>query len=156
MQALSDLFVQVLKLAQECGLIKLGTIGVGGTKIRANASRHKAMSYDRMQKAERALKEQIDALLAKAKAADAAERNEPEPDARRRLPNEKTALPSSGLLKHALRIVNARPISHADAPTTMFLPMTRASRKRSRASNTSLANPNPTPRTTSPIRKAGS
>ena len=80
LQELSDLFVQVVKLAKECGLIKLGTIGIDGTKIKANASRHKAMSYDRMQKAERELKEQIDALLAKAKAADTAERNEPELD----------------------------------------------------------------------------
>ncbi len=80
LQELSNLFVQVVKLAKECGLIKLGTIGVDGTKIKANASRHKAMSYNRMQKAERELKEQIDALLAKAKAADAAERNAPELD----------------------------------------------------------------------------
>jgi transposase len=78
LKELSDLFVQVVKMAKECGLVKLGTIGVDGTKIKANASRHKAMSYERMQKAERELKEQIDALLARAKAADAAERNEPE------------------------------------------------------------------------------
>lgn len=77
---LSNLFVQVVKMAKECGLVKLGTIGVDGTKIKANASRHKAMSYGRMQQAERELKEQIDALLAKAKAADAAEKNEPELD----------------------------------------------------------------------------
>jgi transposase len=80
LKELSDLFVQVVKLAKECGLVKLGTIGVDGTKIKANASRHKAMSYDRMQQAERELKEQVDALLAKAKAADAAEKNEPELD----------------------------------------------------------------------------
>lgn len=80
LKELSDLFVQVVKMAKECGLVKLGTIGVDGTKIKANASRHKAMSYDRMQKAERELKEQIDALLAKARAADAAEKNEPELD----------------------------------------------------------------------------
>lgn len=80
LKELADLFVQVVKLAKECGLVKLGTIGVDGTKIKANASRHKAMSYDRMQQAERALKEQVDALLAKARAADAAERNEPELD----------------------------------------------------------------------------
>ncbi|WP_273673013.1 hypothetical protein [Janthinobacterium fluminis] len=61
-------------------MVKLGMIGVDGTKIKANASRHKAMSYDRMQQAERALKEQVDALLAKARVADAAERNEPERD----------------------------------------------------------------------------
>lgn len=80
LKELSDLFVQVVKLAKECGLVKLGTIAVDGTKIKANASRHKAMSYDRMKKAESELKEQIDALLAKAKATDEAEKNEPELD----------------------------------------------------------------------------
>jgi len=80
LKELSELFVQVVKLAKECGLVKLGTIAVDGTKIKANASRHKAMSYDRMKKAELELKEQIDALLAKAKAADDAEKNEPELD----------------------------------------------------------------------------
>lgn len=77
---LSNLFVQVVKLARECGLVKLGTIAVDGTKIKANASRHKAMSYERMKKAEQELKEQIDTLLARAKAADQAEKNEPELD----------------------------------------------------------------------------
>ena len=61
-------------------MVKLGTIAVDGTKIKANASRHEAMSYERMKKAELELKAQIDALLAKAKAADQAERNEPELD----------------------------------------------------------------------------
>jgi transposase len=80
LKELSDLFIQVVKLARECGLVKLGTIAVDGTKIKANASRHKAMSYERMQKTELELKAQIDALLAKAKAADQAERNEPDLD----------------------------------------------------------------------------
>ena len=80
LKELADLFVQVVKLAKECGLVKLGTIGVDGTKIKANASRHKAMSYERMRQAERDLKDQVEALLAKAKAADAAEKNEPELD----------------------------------------------------------------------------
>lgn len=80
LKELSDLFVQVVKLARECGLVKLGTVAIDGTKIKANASRHKAMSYDRMKKVEQELKEQIDALLAKAKAADLAEKNEPELD----------------------------------------------------------------------------
>jgi hypothetical protein len=77
---LSELFVQVVKLAKECGLVKLGTVAVDGTKIKANASRHKAMSHERMKKSELELKAQIDALLAKAKAADDAEKNEPELD----------------------------------------------------------------------------
>lgn len=80
LKELSDLFVQVVMLAKECGLVKLGTVSIDGTKVKANASRHKAMSYDRMKKAELELKAQIDALLAKAKAADEAEKNEPELD----------------------------------------------------------------------------
>jgi len=80
LKELADLFVQVVKLAQEMGLVKLGTVAIDGTKIKANASRHKAMSYERMQQAEAELKAQIDALLERAKTADAAEANEPEVD----------------------------------------------------------------------------
>ena len=80
LKELADLFVQVVKLAQEMGLVKLGTVAIDGTKIKANASRHKAMSHERMQQAESELKAQIDALLERAKTADAAEANEPEVD----------------------------------------------------------------------------
>lgn len=80
LKELADLFVQVVKLAQEMGLVKLGTVAIDGTKIKANASRHKAMSYERMQQAEGELKAQIEALLERAKTADAAEANEPEVD----------------------------------------------------------------------------
>lgn len=77
---LSELFVQVVRLAREMGLVKLGTVAVDGTKVKANASRHKAMSYSHMLKAEAELKAQIQALLDKARAADEAEKNEPELD----------------------------------------------------------------------------
>jgi transposase len=77
---LSELFVQVVRLAREMGLVKLGTIAVDGTKVKANASRHKAMSYGHMLKAEAELKAQIDALLKRAQQADEAEKNEPELD----------------------------------------------------------------------------
>lgn len=80
LKELSDLFVQVVKLAREMGLVKLGTVAIDGTKIKANASRHKAMSYERMKQAEIELKSQIDALLARAKATDEAEADEPELD----------------------------------------------------------------------------
>ena len=80
LQELAALFVQVVKLAGECGLVKLGVIAVDGTKLRANASKHKAMSYERMQLREVELKAQIDALLARAKQADVAEAGEPELD----------------------------------------------------------------------------
>lgn len=77
---LSALFEQVVKLARECGLVKLGVIAVDGTKVKANASRHKAMSYGRMQQAEAALKQQIAALLERARATDTAQADEPEQD----------------------------------------------------------------------------
>ena len=77
---LAALFVQVVKLARECGLVKLGTIAVDGTKLKANASRHKAMSYQRMMQAEAELKAQVEALLERAQATDTAERNDPELD----------------------------------------------------------------------------
>jgi transposase len=80
LKELSDLFVQVVKLAREMGLVKLGTVAIDGTKLKANASRHKAMSYERMQQAEAELQRQIDALLERANGADAAEAGEPELD----------------------------------------------------------------------------
>lgn len=80
LEELAALFVQVVKLARECGLIKLGTIAVDGTKVKANASRHKAMSYKRMLESEVELKAQIDALLECARQTDAAEKDEPELD----------------------------------------------------------------------------
>ena len=80
LEEFSALFVQVVKLAREGGLAKLGTIAVDGTRIKANASRHKAMSYERMQRTELELTAQIEALLARAKATDEAEKNEPELD----------------------------------------------------------------------------
>jgi hypothetical protein len=61
-------------------LVKLGTVAIDGTKVKANASRHKAMSYERMQQAEAELKAQIDALLQRAKRSDEAEADEPELD----------------------------------------------------------------------------
>lgn len=80
LKELSELFVQVVRLAHEMGLVKLGTIAVDGTKVKANASRHKAMSYGHMLKAEAELKAQIAALLNRAKSADEAESKEPELD----------------------------------------------------------------------------
>lgn len=80
LKELSELFMQVVRLAREMGLVKLGTIAVDGTKVKANASRHKAMSYGHMLKAEVELKAQIEALLNRASTADEAEKNEPELD----------------------------------------------------------------------------
>jgi transposase len=68
-----NLFVQVLKLCVKAGLVKLGHVALDGTKLKANASKHKAMSYERMQKEEERLREKVKALLAQAEAADAEE-----------------------------------------------------------------------------------
>ncbi len=71
--ALSDLFVQVLALCQKAGLVGLGHVAVDGTKLRANASKHKAMSYERIVKAEDELAAEVESWLDKAGEVDAAE-----------------------------------------------------------------------------------
>ena len=71
--ALAGLFTQVLALCQRAGLVTLGHVALDGTKILANASKHKAMSYGRMGEAERKLEAEVAALLAQAAQVDAAE-----------------------------------------------------------------------------------
>jgi len=73
LKALAGLFVQVLKLAEKAGLVKLGHVALDGTKIKANASKHKAMSYDRMRRREAELMAEVDRWLNAAEAADADE-----------------------------------------------------------------------------------
>lgn len=73
LKALESLFVQVVGIARECKMVRLGTVAIDGTKIQANASRHKAMSYGRMLEAEKVLQEQIQDLLRKAEAVDCTE-----------------------------------------------------------------------------------
>ncbi len=73
LEALSGLFTQALLLCSEAGLVKLGHVAIDGTKIKANASKHKAMSYKRMNETETRLQQEIDALLRQAEATDAAE-----------------------------------------------------------------------------------
>lgn len=68
-----ELFVQVVRLAKRMGLLKLGTVALDGTKVKANASKHKAMSYERMQQQEQKLAAEIQELLEKAEQVDAAE-----------------------------------------------------------------------------------
>ena len=70
---LEGLFVQVLRLCQEAGLVKLGHVSLDGTKVRANASRHKAMSYGRMKEEEQRLRKEIRDLLNRAEVTDAEE-----------------------------------------------------------------------------------
>src|ERR1700687_5229923 len=73
LKALGALFLQVLKLCETAGLVKLGHVALDGTKIKANASKHKAMSYERMKKREAEWQAEVARMLAAAEAADAEE-----------------------------------------------------------------------------------
>jgi transposase len=70
LEALKGLFKQVLKLCQKVGMVKLGHVALDGTKMRANASPHKSMSYGRMKKAEEELKAEVDRWFAEAERID--------------------------------------------------------------------------------------
>jgi hypothetical protein len=69
-EALQGLFVQVLQLCQEAGLVKLGHVALDGSKIKANASKHKAMSYGRMNKSEAELQAIVSSWFKQAAASD--------------------------------------------------------------------------------------
>ena len=70
LKALAGLFLQVLKLCQKAGLVKLGHVALDGTKVKANASKHKAMSYKRMKEEEARLEIEIKEMLQKAEVVD--------------------------------------------------------------------------------------
>jgi transposase len=82
------LFVQVVELAREMGLVRLGHLSIDGTKVRANASKHKAMSYGRMLEQESKLEAELAELLEKARATDQAEDEAGAPADSHRLPEE--------------------------------------------------------------------
>ena len=73
LEAFQDVFVEVLRLAAEAGMVKLGNVSIDGTKIQGNASRHKAMSYGYMKKEEQRLRAEIEALMKQAQCQDASE-----------------------------------------------------------------------------------
>src|SRR5712675_391233 len=73
LQDIEGLFVRVLELAREMGMLKMGTVALDGTKIHANASRHSALSYEHAGRIEEQLKAEVADLMARAEAADAAE-----------------------------------------------------------------------------------
>lgn len=73
LQNIAELFMQALQLCDKAGLIKLGHVAIDGTKLKANASKHKAMSYDRMTEKEKQLREEVEKLLAQAAQADSEE-----------------------------------------------------------------------------------
>jgi len=72
-ETLKGLFEQILKMALELGAMKLGGVALDGSKVKANASKHKAMSYDRMGEQEKAIRQEVKEMLAQAEAVDAEE-----------------------------------------------------------------------------------
>jgi transposase len=92
LEALAGLFAQVLLVAKEAGLVKLGHVAIDGSKVKANASKHKAMSYGRMIEEEKRLQAEIERLLRAAVAEDEAE------DARHGSDNQGDELPEE--LRH--------------------------------------------------------
>jgi primosomal protein N'' len=80
--AFETLFVQVVAIAREAGVVQLGALAVDGSKVKASASKHKAMSYGRMRDEERRLRDQIASLTSQAAATDAAEDAAHGPDSR--------------------------------------------------------------------------
>src|SRR4051812_39381554 len=73
LKALANLFHQVLRLCQRAQMVRLGHVALDGTKLKANASKHKAMSYGRMKQAEPQLAQEVQSWFDKAQAADAAD-----------------------------------------------------------------------------------
>jgi hypothetical protein len=92
-EAITAAFKQVLKLAREMGVLRVGTVSVDGTHIKANASKHRSVRYDRAKDLEEQLTADIEELLAKAEAADSEEAEDgarlPEEIARRESVREK-------------------------------------------------------------------
>jgi transposase len=108
-ETLQNLFEQVLAMALECGAIKLGRVSLDGTKLKANASKHKAMSYARMKEKQQQLKEEVKQLLDQAAAADEQEDRQYGSKRGDELPEElrrrETRLAK---IKHAKKVVEQR------------------------------------------------
>ena len=73
LEEFQQLFIELVRIAREAGVIRLGTVAVDGAKVRANASKHKAMSYGRMKEAEQRLRREIEELTEQAARVDAEE-----------------------------------------------------------------------------------
>jgi len=131
--ALEGLFVQVLRLAREAGALSVGRVAIDGSKIRANASKHKAMSYGRMVEKERQLEHEVHQLLTQAEATDAQE--DEEHGAHRRgdeLPEELSRRETRlARIREAKRVLEER--AQAEAPTKASTPEPKAAAPKDKA-----------------------
>jgi len=129
--ALRGFFEQVLRLARDLGTLRVGRVAIDGSKVKANASKHKAMSYDRMRDKQKQLRAEIDQLLAQAEATDAAEDAEYGADQRGdELPAELQRRESRlKRIREAIRVLKARTKDEAAAagpPTDSVKPDPKA------------------------------
>jgi transposase len=129
--ALKGFFEQVLRLAKELGALRVGRVALDGSKVKANASKHKAMSYGRMREKQQQLRDEVKQLLAQAEAADAAEDAEYGADSRGdELPAELQRRESRlTRIREAKRVLEARAKEEAAAagrPAESAKPDTKA------------------------------
>jgi Transposase domain (DUF772) len=163
LKALSDLFKQVLHLCEKAGLVKLGHVALDGTTIKANASRHKAMSYGRMEERASQLEAEVAKWLSAAEAADAEEdklygrdkTGEEMPDwvADKQRRAEKIRQAKAELETEVKAAAEAKLKAQAEAAEKQE---SEGRRKGGRSTARPSTVPDPTPRRTSPIRRAGS
>ena len=130
LDALTRLFTQVLQLCIKAGMVKLGRVALDGTKIKANASKHKAMSYAYMVRTEQELQAQVKELMAEAEASDKEEDAVHGKERRgNELPKERTCSPSphpARFFKN-LRVGRTRPLTRpAAGPSPGALPSRRS------------------------------
>ncbi len=151
---LETLFVEVLKLCALAGLAKVGTIALDGTKVKANASRHKAMSYERMKEEEERLKEEVATLLAEARMTDEAEDSRHGPDRSGDELPEELARRQSRLAK--IRQAKAQLEERARAEAARRRPGARRRARRPRRSRPPTPCPTRRTRSTSPTPSRGS
>jgi len=142
LKTLEGLFEQVLKIALEAGAMKVGRVAVDGTKVKANASKHKAMSYDRMKEKEKDLKAEVKQLL-----------EQPKPPMRKKTrPTAKT----SGATNCRRNWSGARPESRRSGKPNGRWKRGHARRRRPRAPIRKKPNRKRRINTTSPIRNRAS
>jgi membrane protein involved in colicin uptake len=175
--AFHDMFVQTVKLCQHAGMVKLGLVALDGTKMQGNASKHKAMSYDRMQKEEQRLQKEIASLLERAEQADRSEdarfgegqREEDLPEELRRregrlakIQAAKHALEQEALLARAEALnrqaeEQERSATNHPDPTERKRAATRAAKRRKQAASlqrSATNHPDPTERKRAATRAA--
>ena len=121
-ETLQKLFEQVLVMALEVGAVKVGRVSLDGTKVKANASKHKAMSYGRMIQKQQQLKDEVKRLLEQAEAADEAEDREYGDQRGDELPEE-LRRPETRLarIKEAKKVLEQRARDKAVAEGKSFL-----------------------------------